>query len=521
MCAYVARLNGTSALDYQSRPQIIHVCWWGALSASLVCGRVGQDNKMASKNESSVAQPAEARAAAPNTATRDYAQLLLELSRRSVDWTLKCGDERYQDAMRENPHIAQVASYPLRSSTARDLRVRQLFTLQRTLTASAPTAEYRRRADELKTVNHWGQRKLLLSEIEFLTLHARPNDTVVYAGAAPGTHTEFLASLFPTLKFVLVDPADFVAKHKPPQIEVRQCFFTDDVAREFQGRDDVLFVCDIRTADWKVMNEEEVEGAVEADQLAQMKWHVLMKPRVSMLKFRLPWGKGETQYLDGLIYLPIWGPQTTTETRLIVRREAALRSYSHATYEAQMFAFNVGERVHLYARVRGLVECPGLCRCYDCSAEIMVVLNYFCAYRMHQFCTGGRIDKPRLWREITAFIDGLARMCSPQSGRSLSSAVSSEVRRGTWFGGRRFDLAQQKIVDVDNETTRRGVENKKRDRDRFERQGRSLTAEQLSADPALAQIVAESSAIQKRARVPEPARPVQGQDNADEPDKRA
>jgi hypothetical protein len=31
-------------------------------------------------------------------------------------------------------------------------------------------------------VNHWGQRKLLLSEIEFLTLHGEPGALIVYAG---------------------------------------------------------------------------------------------------------------------------------------------------------------------------------------------------------------------------------------------------------------------------------------------------------------------------------------------------
>jgi hypothetical protein len=35
-----------------------------------------------------------------------------------------------------------------------------------------------------------------------------------------------------------------------------------------------------------------------------------------MLKFRLPWDKGNSEYLNGKIYLPIWGPQTTTEVRM-------------------------------------------------------------------------------------------------------------------------------------------------------------------------------------------------------------
>ena len=64
-----------------------------------------------------------------------------------------------------------------------------------------------------------------------------------------------------------------------------------------------------------------------------------MKPAASMLKFRLPWGDGVSEYLAGKIYLPVWGPQTTTETRLIVTdiKEA---SYDNRKYEEQMFYFN-------------------------------------------------------------------------------------------------------------------------------------------------------------------------------------
>ena len=57
---------------------------------------------------------------------------------------------------------------------------------------------------------HFGQRKLLLSEIEFLTSIGDVTDAiVVYAGAANGSHLPFLFSLFPATKFVLIDPAPF------------------------------------------------------------------------------------------------------------------------------------------------------------------------------------------------------------------------------------------------------------------------------------------------------------------------
>eukprot|EP00971_Amphidinium_carterae_P214799 4262402-Amphidinium_carterae.1 len=61
----------------------------------------------------------------------------------------------------------------------------------------------------------------------------------------------------------------------------------------------------------------EVDDIVQEDMKQQERWVMALQPRWAMLKFRLPWSAGCTEYLDGDIHLPVWGPQTTTETRLI------------------------------------------------------------------------------------------------------------------------------------------------------------------------------------------------------------
>lgn len=54
---------------------------------------------------------------------------------------------------------------------------------------------------------HIGQRKLLLSEVQFLTKnHIK---YCIYAGSAPGHKTHFLSILFPEIKFILIDPNIF------------------------------------------------------------------------------------------------------------------------------------------------------------------------------------------------------------------------------------------------------------------------------------------------------------------------
>lgn len=59
-------------------------------------------------------------------------------------------------------------------------------------------------------VLHWGQWKLALSELHFLTQCAPSGEgLVVYAGAAEGSHIPWLMQLLPRLRWLLVDPANF------------------------------------------------------------------------------------------------------------------------------------------------------------------------------------------------------------------------------------------------------------------------------------------------------------------------
>ncbi|GIQ84406.1 poxvirus/kinetoplastid-type cap-specific nucleoside 2-O-methyltransferase, partial [Kipferlia bialata] len=196
--------------------------------------------------------------------------------------------------------------------------------VHRLLPQDAPQAPYRRRRGEAKSVLHWGQRKLFFSEVEFLTMFAAERDrdggykpmTAVYAGAAPGTHTAQLSSMFPHVTFDLWDPNPFTVRESD-MIILNNGFFTDEVAAKYAGRSDVLFISDIRTADPSVQSEKEVEEYVQKDMVAQQRWYELMRPAAAMLKFRLPWASPSMPYLDGKVMLPIWGPQTTTESRLI------------------------------------------------------------------------------------------------------------------------------------------------------------------------------------------------------------
>ena len=125
------------------------------------------------------------------------------------------------------------------------------------LNPNDPEMAYRRRKDENKGSIAWGQRKLFLVLIQFLSLFWDPKKVskpvVVYAGAAPGTNIGIVSQLFPEIVFHLYDPAPFKVKSNP-HIHLYQQYFTNEDAKQWSGRDDVYFISDIRTADYEKTN---------------------------------------------------------------------------------------------------------------------------------------------------------------------------------------------------------------------------------------------------------------------------
>jgi cap2 methyltransferase len=149
------------------------------------------------------------------------------------------------EILEKNPH--------LRQTTELIFNKEEFTEKSRVLQNNAPGESYRRRKGEVKTVNHWGQRKLLFSEIEFLTLYGEKDISCIYAGAAPGTHIKYLSNLFPEVKFILVDPSQFTVKSND-KITLIEDFFTDKIAEKYSDIPN-LFISDIRTASWKTVNQ--------------------------------------------------------------------------------------------------------------------------------------------------------------------------------------------------------------------------------------------------------------------------
>jgi hypothetical protein len=330
------------------------------------------------------------------------------------------------DDIENNPHVKQ---------RGKDI---VFLPFSRILTSSSMGLPYRRRKGEYKTVLHWGQRKLMMSEIEFLTRGYFSECKVIYAGAAPALHIPFLSKLFPLVTFELYDPEKFLIE-ETEKIKLHNEFFTDDTAKQYAGQN-VLFISDIRNSEMCEYFKDKnlVEDLVKKDMESQKRWTKIMKPILAMLKFRLPWEDGTTRYLKGKIYLPIWGPQTTTETRLICEGgdyEDEIE-YDNRLYESQMFYYNIGTRVACYQHLPefGITTVPGegLDHCYDCTSEVRTLNEYVNRFGVDKFIKEKITDDIRckciaiISRSISIAL-GHRTLSNPQPAPAFGSARAAGV----------------------------------------------------------------------------------------------
>lgn len=248
---------------------------------------------------------------------------------------------------------------------------------------------------------HNGQRKLLLSEVEFLTeVHLSrfyqngvdhgttpplPQLLCVYAGGCPGEHLDDILMMFPNVFFVIVDPRFSDTHYKKYQnrwskkrVAVCANHFDDGTAVAIAGwvsgrkdidhwvhkklnvldikqvgYDDLFFISDIRSNAYD-------ERAIARDMQAQSRWFKQLNASAGLLKFRLPfctpeWFKrtktthGVYSYLDGVVFLPIYGPPSTTECRLYVRRGCKEKFYNPYIHECRMAEFETHDRQEHYS----------------------------------------------------------------------------------------------------------------------------------------------------------------------------
>lgn len=256
---------------------------------------------------------------------------------------------------------------------------------------------------------HWGQKKLLLSEIQFFTnickklnIKNLKDYIAVYIGSADGAHLPILFNLFPELDWLLYDPNPF-NKHVKNNNKVKifnQYFLDETVQHVLQHslNKKILFISDIRVTP----KDEEVM----TDMINQAKWGIELDADFMLLKFRLPYNEPtsfkpktikdlklnlnisnsnfiakDTIYLKGTINLQLYHPQYSTELRLLVEKKNnkyELDNYDYIEIENKIFNFNTETR--LTANVEGynfLNLIPGYDKSIENIMEYEIVKQYY------------------------------------------------------------------------------------------------------------------------------------------------
>ena len=212
-----------------------------------------------------------------------------------------------------------------------------------------PMLEYipKNRPGERDNPNNYksGQRKLLISEMEFLTKYSHLSDTLIYAGSSPGHHIDIIIRSFPNIKrWILYDPYETVLT---PQnnIEIYKKCFSIDIAKQYKDLN-ALFISDIRSYD-RSISKPDIKFAdliIQSDMELQKEWVENGNFVMSSLKFRLPWNLGtSTKYFDGDLHTQSWTGEYSPELRLFTDGKL-YKIYNHKKIDNQMYWYNTVKR---------------------------------------------------------------------------------------------------------------------------------------------------------------------------------
>jgi len=238
-----------------------------------------------------------------------------------------------------------------------------------------------------KTVVHWGQIKMLLITILFFIKVIDPNEKevhIIYAGSAKGDNILLLCKMFPNTIWYLIDPREHNKKlytklNNRDQIhEIIKDYFTDEIAlkyyNQFKSRKHkLLFMSDIR--------EGTDDDKIVRDQVCNANWHKIIQPDFSYLKFRCPYDNPIIyKYYKGDIYLQLYAPTSSTETRILFTKNLEPYEYNSQEYQGKMLYFN---RIIRPSYHKSLIKNNFYFdHCYDCTYFGYIIKNYIKKFKL-------------------------------------------------------------------------------------------------------------------------------------------
>jgi hypothetical protein len=229
-----------------------------------------------------------------------------------------------------------------------------------------------------KTVVHWGQLKLFLIILFFLVKKVRTSDKtvhIIYPGAARGHTIILLCQMFPNTLWYLINPSPFhsIIYNHPMIKEIKSEYFTDKTAEYYKDKfkntkDKILLVSDIR--------ENTDNDSIIKDQECNARWHNIIKPDFSYFKFRCPYDNPKKyNYYDAKVYIQPYGPNGTTESRLIFEKELIPKVWDIEEYQGKFNYFNRVLRPSYYNKSI-IQDNDYFDHCYDCTHFSYLIRNY-------------------------------------------------------------------------------------------------------------------------------------------------
>ena len=159
-------------------------------------------------------------------------------------------------------------------------------------------------------------------------------------------------------------------------------YFTNDDAQYFKKKlknKYTIFISDIRDTD---LNEQSNIGEIiiNSDMNSQYNWCKILNADISFLKFRMPrLNQNENKFIDGEIYIQAFANTTTTETRLVTKKNAKDKIYYLDDYEDKLYYHNRILRVCDYSKLHKY-KYKYFCNCYDCSLFFLILEDYINKY---------------------------------------------------------------------------------------------------------------------------------------------
>ena len=196
--------------------------------------------------------------------------------------------------------------------------------LYRLFKDNLPHKEYNKKAFRYLDNLHWGQRKLLLSLLEFIVNYYDYYDKtqkkyMLYLGSAPGDNINFVSNLFPDITFILYDMVEHNIEPSD-NIIINQKYFTNQEAEKYKDMN-LFMYSDIRSLDIgryrQIGNKSGENNVIYTDMMYQADWYKIIRPIKAMLKFRVVWTESITLYFDGDIFIQPWNKNDSVELRLV------------------------------------------------------------------------------------------------------------------------------------------------------------------------------------------------------------